>query len=102
VEILALRNQLAILQRKAGKPAFTPDDRTLLAALLHHLPVQKLRQFRLLMHLDTILCWHRELLNQRHAATCAPKRRGRQRTVRSIRALVLRLARENPLLLRSA
>ncbi len=40
--------------------------------------------------------WHRELLNQRHAATCAPKRRGRQRTVRSIRALVLRLARENP------
>src|SRR5208282_3010079 len=42
-----------------------------------------------------ILRWHRELLNQRHAATCAPRRRGRQRTVRSIRALVLRLAREN-------
>jgi hypothetical protein len=38
VEILALRHQLAVLQRKVGKPAFTPNDRTLLAALLHHLP----------------------------------------------------------------
>ena len=95
VEILALRHQLAVLQRKAGNPAFTPDDRTLLAALLHHLPTQKLRQLHLLMRPDTILRWHRELLNQRHAATCAPRRRGRQRTVRSIRALVLRLAREN-------
>ena len=92
VEILALRHQLAV----AGKPAFTPNDRTLLAALLHNLPTQKLRQLHLLVRPDTILRWHRELLNQRHAATCAPKRRGRQRTVNSIRALVLRLARENP------
>jgi len=86
VEILALRHQLAVLQRKVGKPAFTPDDRTLLAALLHHLPTRKLRQLRLLMRPDTILRWHRELLNQRHATTCVPRRRGRQRTVRSIRA----------------
>ena len=72
VEILALRHQLAVLQQ-AGKPAFTPNDRTLLAALLHHLPTQKLRQLRLLVCPDTILRWHREMLNQRHAATCAPK-----------------------------
>ncbi len=44
------------------------------------------------MRPDIILRWHRELLNQRHAATCTPKRRGRQRTVRSSRAVVLRLA----------
>jgi hypothetical protein len=94
-EILALRHQLAVLQRKVGKPAFTPNDRTLLAALLRHLPTRKLRQLHLLMRPDTILRWHRELLNQRQAATCAPRRRGRQRTVRSIRALALRLAREN-------
>jgi putative transposase len=95
VEILALRHQLAVLQRKVGKPPFTPNDSMLLAALLHHLPTQKLRQLHLLMRPDTILRWHRELFNQRHAATCAPRRRGRQRTVRSIRALVLRLAHEN-------
>lgn len=39
--------------------------------------------------------WHRNLLERRHAATCVPKRRGRPPTVRSIRALVLRLAHEN-------
>jgi hypothetical protein len=50
-------------------------------------PTQKLRQLRLLVRPDTILRWHRELLNQRHAATCAPKRRGRQRTAGSTRAL---------------
>jgi hypothetical protein len=50
----------------------------------------------LLVWPDTILGWHRDLLNRRHAATCTPKRRGRPPTVRSIRVLVLRMARENP------
>jgi hypothetical protein len=39
--------------------------------------------------------WHRDLLARRHAAVSRPRRRGRPRTLRSIRALVLRLAREN-------
>jgi putative transposase len=43
-----------------------------------------------------VLRWHRELLTRRHAARSRPKRLGRPRTVRSIRLLVLRLARENP------
>ena len=47
------------------------------------------------MRPDTILRWHRDLLKRRHVAASAPRRRGRPRTVRSIRALVLRLAREN-------
>ncbi|MEU8860454.1 hypothetical protein [Streptomyces umbrinus] len=34
-------------------------------------------------------------MKQRRASICRPKRTGRPRTVRSIRALVLRLAREN-------
>ena len=49
----------------------------------------------LLIRPDTILRWHRDLLKRRHAATCVPKRRGHPPTIRSIRALVLRLAREN-------
>jgi hypothetical protein len=44
IEILVLRHQLTVLQRQATKPAFTPDDRFLLAGLLHHLPVEKLRR----------------------------------------------------------
>ena len=40
VETLALRHQLAVLERQLHKarPRFTPEDRALLAALLHHLP----------------------------------------------------------------
>jgi putative transposase len=95
IEILVLRHQLAVLQRQLAKPAFTPADRFLLAGLLHHLPMDKLRQLQLLVRPDTILRWHRNFLKRRHAAASDPRRRGRPRTVRSIRALVLRLAREN-------
>ncbi|QIY76810.1 integrase core domain-containing protein [Streptomyces sp. RLB1-33] len=95
IEILALRHQLLVLQRQVRKPAFTDTDRAVLAGLLHRLPMGKLRQLLLLVRPDTIMRWHRDLLKRRHAATCIPKRRGRPPTVRSIRTLVLRLAREN-------
>ncbi|MFI6063414.1 integrase core domain-containing protein [Streptomyces sp. NPDC051286] len=95
IEILALRHQLLVLQSQIAKPAFTDTDRAILAGLLHHLPREKLRHLLLLVRPDTILRWHRNLLKRRHATTCAPKRRGRPPTVRSIRVLVLRLAREN-------
>ena len=69
---------------------------TQVAVLLHHLPMDRMRRLLLLVQPDTILRWHRDLLRRHHAATCVPKRRGRPPAVRSIRALVLRLARENP------
>ncbi|WP_042430263.1 integrase core domain-containing protein [Streptacidiphilus anmyonensis] len=96
VETLVLRHQLLVLQRQVGRPVFTDVDRAVLAGLLHHLPGERLRRLLLLVRPDTILRWHRDLLRRRHAAACVPKRRGRPPTVRSIRALVLRLARENP------
>ncbi|GAA4263823.1 hypothetical protein GCM10022255_111860 [Dactylosporangium darangshiense] len=51
---------------------------------------------RPLVRPDTVLRWHRDLLARRHAAGPDPSAPGRPRTVHSIRALVLRLARENP------
>ncbi len=74
---------------------FTGTDRAVLAGLLHHLPMGELRHLLLLVRPDTIVRRHRDLLKRRHAATRVPKRRGRPPTVRSIRARVLRLAREN-------
>jgi putative transposase len=68
----------------------------LLAALLHRLPKDVLRGLRLLVRPDTVLRWHRDLITRRHAAASRPKRPGQPRTLRSVRVLVLRLARENP------
>jgi putative transposase len=98
VEILALPHQIAILERQLGKtrPRFCPGDRAFLAALLHRLPRDVLGRFRLLIRPETVLRWHRDLLARRHATRSRSKRPGRPRTVRSIRLLVLRLARENP------
>src|SRR2546429_6582403 len=95
-EILVLRHQLGVLQRHLGdqRVRFQSTDRALLAALLHPLPRPVLRRLRLLVRPDTILRWHRDLLARRHATASHPRRRGRPRTLRSIRALALRLARE--------
>jgi hypothetical protein len=98
IEILALRHQIGVLQRRLGdtRVRFSPADRALLAALAHRLPRQILHRLRLLVRPDTILRWHRDLLGRRHARMSRPKRPGRPRTIRSIRVLVLRLAKENP------
>jgi transposase InsO family protein len=98
IEILALRHQIAVLERQLGKtrPRFLPSDRAFLAVLLHRLPRDVLGRFRLLVRPETVLRWHRDLLARRHAARSRPKSPGRPRTVGSIRRLVLRLARENP------
>jgi putative transposase len=97
-EILALRHQLAVLQRQLDgqRVRFDPADRACLAALLHRLPKPTLHSLRLLVRPDTILRWHRDLQTRRHAAVSRPRRLGRPRTIRSIRALVLRLVAENP------
>jgi transposase InsO family protein len=55
-----------------------------------------LHRLRLLVRPETILRWHRDLNARRHAKVSRPRRRGRPRMLRSIRALVLRLAAENP------
>jgi transposase len=96
IEILTLRHQLAVLQRQTDRPRLTPPDRAYLAALLHRLPKSKLRQLHLIVSPDTILRCHRDLLRRHHAKASRPKRAGRPPTVRSIKTLVLRLARENP------
>ena len=98
VEILALRHQIMVLERQLGKarPRFSLADRAFLGALLHRLPPDVLGRFRLLVRPETVLRWHRDLLARRHAARSRPRHLGRPRTVRSIRQLVVRLARENP------
>lgn len=97
VEVLALRHQIAVLERQLNgqRVRFDAGDRAFLAALFQGLPPGVLRRMRLVVRPDTVLRWHRDLVARRYAVRARPKRGGRPRTVRSIRALVLRLAREN-------
>ncbi|MFC5750877.1 integrase core domain-containing protein [Actinomadura rugatobispora] len=97
-EILVPRHQIMVLERQldGARVRFVGPDRALLAALLHRLPRGVLLRIRLLVRPDTVLRRHRDMIAGRHAARSRPKRPGRPPTVRSIRALVLRLVRENP------
>jgi putative transposase len=96
-EILILRHQLAVLQRRQPRrPQLTWADRALLAALLSVIPKAQRQGLRLLVTPDTILRWHRDIIRRRWAARSKRGRAGRPATRRNIKALILRLAKENP------
>jgi putative transposase len=91
-EILTLRHEVAILHRTNPRPTFTWLDRAVLSALSRLLPVP-LRQLRLVTP-RTLLRWHAHLVARRW--TYPNRRPGRPPIAPPIRALVLRMARENP------
>ena len=96
-EILILRHQLTVLQRRQPRrPDLDWADRALLATLLAVMPKVYRHGLRLLVTPDTILRWHRAIVRRRWAARSMRGKTGRPATRRNIRALVLRLARENP------
>jgi hypothetical protein len=92
IEILVLRHQLAVLQRRTPRPRMSWTDRALIAALTRLLPVR--RRLGLLVTPATILRWHRQLIAR--CWTTQPTRPGRPAIPAGLRRLVLRLATENP------
>jgi putative transposase len=60
VEILVLRHQLAVLQRRTPRPRMSWADRALTAALARLLPVR--RRLGLIITPSTLLRWHRQLI----------------------------------------
>jgi hypothetical protein len=96
-EILILRHQLSVLQRRQPlRPKLDWADRALLATLLGVIPKARRQGMRLLVTPDTIVRWHRDIVRSRWAARSKRGRSGRPATRRNIRALVRPLARENP------
>src|SRR5258707_7576999 len=68
-EILILRHQLAVLQRRQPRrPGLNWADRALLATLLGVIPKARRHRLRLLVTPDTILRWHRDIVRLRWAA----------------------------------
>jgi transposase len=96
-EILLLRHQLTVLQRRQPRRLnLNWADRALIALLFAVIPKARHHGLRLLVTPDTILRWHRDIVRHRRAARPERARTGRPATRRNIRALILRLARENP------
>ena len=96
-EILLLRHQLTVLQRRQPRrPKLNWADRALLATLLSVIPNARRHGLRLLVTPDTILRWQRDIVRRRWAARSMRCNIGRPATRRNVRALVLRLAQENP------
>ena len=90
LEILVLRHELAILRRHRRR--LTPSDRALLAAISRALP--RRAWVGLPVTPETLLRWHRRLVSRRW--TYGQEKPGRPPVPPAVRALILRLARENP------
>ena len=92
IEILVLRHQISVLQRRASRTRFSWADRALISALARLLPSR--RRTGMLVTPGTLLRWHANLVKRRWTCT---RRQGRSPTRRTSRDLVLKMAAENPI-----
>jgi hypothetical protein len=97
-EILILRHQIAVLQRRQPRrPNLSWADRALLATLLGVIPKARRQGLRLLVTPDTIVRWHRDIVRRRWAARSMRGKTGRpagEWTAQQARNLLLDLGDE--------
>ncbi|MGH3157044.1 MAG: hypothetical protein ACRDNF_10765, partial [Streptosporangiaceae bacterium] len=96
-EILMLRHQLAVAERKRPKARarLTWPGRAWLALLAGTLPAGRVAGMRLIVTPRTMLRWHQDIVRRWWARRSRRGRSGRPATHRKVRSVVLRLARQN-------
>jgi putative transposase len=93
-EILVLRHQIAVLQRRVKTPRPSWADRAILSALARLISSKQRSQLRLIVSPRTVLRWHAGIV-KRHWRY-SHRRPGRPAVQRTARDLVLEMARDNP------
>ena len=95
LENLALRHQLEVLQRTAGRPRLRATDRALWV-LLRRI-CHEWRRHLLVIQPDTVVRWHRLGWRLYWRRRSRRRRPGRPAAESEVRALIRRLSLENPL-----
>jgi putative transposase len=93
-ELLVLRHENAVLRRHVPRVRYEQADRLWFAALSHLIPRRRWAQV-FPMTPATLLAWHRKLVAKKWDYS-QRRRPGRPPTAAAVKALVLRMAAENP------
>ncbi|CAG6395218.1 hypothetical protein SCOCK_300027 [Actinacidiphila cocklensis] len=95
-ELLVLRHENSVLRRQLTGPVrYKPADRLWLAALSSLIPRRRWAQVFPVTP-ATLLAWHRRLITRKWDYSKRRTRSGRPSTAGAVKALVVRLAKENP------
>ncbi len=92
LEIAVLRCQLQVLTQRGKRARYATADRAFLAAVSRFLPQERWSAFPIVP--ETLKRWRRQLESKKGSR--GRRRPGRPPIDRSVRELILRMARENP------
>ena len=95
LELLALRHQIATLERISPRPPLWSSDRLLWVILSRILP--NWREVLVIVKPETVVGWHRKGFRLFWTWKSKQRRGGRPLVPREVRDLIRRISRENPL-----